>query len=243
MIVGAAFFVSIIIFPLATILFPYLPTEFQSVFELTNGKDFKERGTELRSAFESLGEKRKLVFVLLQFIQTFLAPIPGQLTAFLGGFLFGFWEGLFLTMLGVGIGVISAISFSRIFGIYLVKTLVPKKIISRFDYLLTNENIWAYFIIFLLPGMPDDAVCFVAGLTKIRVWKLVAVAVLGRLPGIIPLVFAGATSETSPIWTSIIVLLGAMIVLLSWFFDVELNRIAVRASESILNLLRNRFRM
>jgi uncharacterized membrane protein YdjX (TVP38/TMEM64 family) len=39
-------------------------------------------------------------------------------------------------------------------------------------------------VVFLVPGLPDDALCFVGGLTRIPVWQLVIVSVVGRFPGV-----------------------------------------------------------
>jgi uncharacterized membrane protein YdjX (TVP38/TMEM64 family) len=30
--------------------------------------------------------------------------------------------------------------------------------------------------------LPDDVLCFVGGLTRVRLWKLVAVSLVGRIP-------------------------------------------------------------
>ena len=43
----------------------------------------------------------------------------------------------------------------------------------------------------LLPALPDDLVCFVAGLTKIPIWKLMIASVVGRFPGMLVLSMVG----------------------------------------------------
>ena len=51
-----------------------------------------------------------------------------SITVGLGGFLFGFWHGLFLTMLGLAIGSFLAIGLSRFLRDYLVQKFVPENI-------------------------------------------------------------------------------------------------------------------
>ncbi|MBQ6113302.1 MAG: hypothetical protein IJL10_03465, partial [Synergistaceae bacterium] len=49
-----------------------------------------------------------------------------------------------------------------------------------------------FFMIFLLPALPDDAVCFLAGLTKLKILPLSLVCLLGRAPGMAVLSLTGA---------------------------------------------------
>ncbi len=49
-----------------------------------------------------------------------------------------------------------------------------------------------FFMIFLLPALPDDAVCFLAGLTKLKLLPLTLVSLLGRAPGMAVLSLTGA---------------------------------------------------
>jgi len=35
---------------------------------------------------------------------------------------------------------------------------------------------------FLVPGLPDDVICFAGGLTDIPLWQLIVLAVVGRAP-------------------------------------------------------------
>ena len=55
-------------------------------------------------------------------------------------------------------------------------------------------------MIFLLPALPDDAVCFIAGLTRLPLWRLLLVGLAGRLPGMAVLAYVGANLDvrTSP---------------------------------------------
>ncbi|EHK01873.1 hypothetical protein HRED_06602 [Candidatus Haloredivivus sp. G17] len=43
----------------------------------------------------------------------------------------------------------------------------------------------------MFPGFPDDALCFIAGLTNLNWKKLAFIASIGRLPGILMLTTTG----------------------------------------------------
>ena len=79
---------------------------------------------------------------------------------------FGLWKGLYLSMFGLAVGSLIAISASRLLGERLVRKFVPQPVLSKFDYLMTEGGITNFFMIFLLPALPDDAICFIAGLTR-----------------------------------------------------------------------------
>lgn len=234
-ILGLAIVLSVVFGVVLLLIEDFLPIRIQEILLLLLGGDWMNASLQFKSIYASFGDQGKLCFVLLQFAQTFLAPIPGQVTAFLGGYIFGFSEGLWLTMLGVTIGVFFSILSSRLFGRFIIERFVSQRLLDKFDYLLKSESLWDFFLIFLLPGFPDDAVCFVAGITRISIWKLIIIAVVGRLPGTIPLVLAGATVTTAPVWTNIVLSLGLIIALLGWLFDDEIRTRVNRLSIMIWN--------
>lgn len=139
-----------------------------------------------------LGEGSEWLFVAVQVLQVVIAPIPGQAAAFAGGFIFGFWKGWGLTTLGLVIGSFIAMVLARLLGISLVRKIVPDSIIQRFDKVISDGGYMTFFMIFLLPALPDDAVCFLAGLTKLKLFPLSLVCLLGRAPGMAVLSLTGA---------------------------------------------------
>lgn len=139
-----------------------------------------------------LGEGSEWLFVAVQVLQVVIAPIPGQAAAFAGGFIFGFWKGWGLTTLGLVIGSLIAMVLARLLGISLVRKIVPESIIRRFDKVISDGGYMTFFMIFLLPALPDDAVCFLAGLTKLKILPLSLVCLLGRAPGMAVLSLTGA---------------------------------------------------
>jgi uncharacterized membrane protein YdjX (TVP38/TMEM64 family) len=133
-----------------------------------------------------------IVFIAMQVAQVFFAPIPGQVTGFLGGYLFGTWLGTLYAMIGSAIGFTAIFALSRYFGRPLAELMVPKDVMKRFDYLSKTHGVAAFMLIFLLPAFPDDLICYLAGLTVIRLRTLIAVSLIGRLPGSLVLAMLGA---------------------------------------------------
>ena len=171
------------------------------------------------SELRKLGEGSEWLFILIQVLQVVIAPIPGQAAAFAGGFIFGFWKGWGLTTLGLVIGSFIAMSGARIFGFSLVRKIVPEKIIKQFDNVTTNGGYMTFFMIFLLPALPDDAVCFLAGLTKLKLLPLTIVSLIGRAPGMAVLSLTGA-GFASGFTLKVEILFAVMMVLsvILWLF-------------------------
>lgn len=169
-------------------------------------------------------------FFGLQVLQVVLAPIPGQLVAFAGGAVFGFWKGLAITMAGVEVGSLAAILLARRFGRPAVDRFVPASAAQKFSYLLNDRSGAGFFALFLLPAVPDDALCFLAGLTSVPLRRMMGLCLLGRLPGFAVLCFAGAGAGQGG-WAAPAVFVAAVSVgLAGWFFSDELVDLATRTS-------------
>lgn len=69
---------------------------------------------------------------------------------------------------------------------------VNKQTLERFDSAVEEHGTATLLVVFLVPGLPDDAVCFISGLTEIHIWKLLAIAIIGRFPGLLVANIAGA---------------------------------------------------
>ncbi|WP_267643358.1 TVP38/TMEM64 family protein [Haloarchaeobius amylolyticus] len=136
----------------------------------------------LREFIRGYGILAPVVLVLLQAVQVVAAPVPGQVLAIVAGYLFGVWWGTLYNMLGVTIGSAVAFWLSRRFGRGYVETIVDDDALAWFDAVSDEYARPTLFLLFLVPGLPDDVICFAGGLTKVPLWQLVVIAVVGRAP-------------------------------------------------------------
>jgi uncharacterized membrane protein YdjX (TVP38/TMEM64 family) len=200
---------------------PWLPVSWQETLTLLGEGEWVEARDKLREILEAPGLPIEIPFVALQTLQVIVAPIPGQVTGAIGGYLFGFWYGLTLTMLGLTIGSWIAMLLGRLMGVQVVRRFVPADTMAKLDELIARGGVWNFFVIYLLPGLPDDAVCFVAGLTRLSLWRLMAVMFVGRLPGMAVLTFVGTSAGEG--WNAgWIVFAAAMVVsFFLWLYSDE----------------------
>lgn len=151
----------------------------------------------LVKSVQSFGPFAPLLYIVFQIIQTVVAPIPGQIVGSVGGFLFGAW-GILWTTIGSLIGCWIVFALARKFGRPLLEKIFKKSIVAKFDFILEADGAsLILFAIFLLPGFPDDVVCYLAGLTKVPIPKLMLIVALGRLPTNIITNFIGAGINTN----------------------------------------------
>lgn len=148
----------------------------------------KER---LLGFLNSLGPIAFIGFILLQIAQVVAAPIPGEATGLIGGFLYGPFLGVLLSTIGLAAGSYIAFSLSRTFGRPLVDRLVDKAVMNRFDYLLHHKGAFLVFLLFLIPGFPKDYLCYILGLGHLSTKQFLLIGSAGRLFGTILLTLGG----------------------------------------------------
>jgi uncharacterized membrane protein YdjX (TVP38/TMEM64 family) len=135
-----------------------------------------------RAYVRGFGVWAPLAVIVLQALQIVLAPIPGQVLGAVAGYLFGPWWGTLYNMIGITVGSTAAFWLSRRFGRAYVERMVADDALATFDAFVERRGLASLFVLFLIPGLPDDALCFLGGLTPIPIRKLVVVAIVGRTP-------------------------------------------------------------
>jgi len=158
-----------------------------------------------------------LVLIGLSIGQTLVAPIPGQVINFVAGYLYGPWMGMVYSWLGLALGAGLAMLLARFAGRPLVERLVSARSLGQIDRLAAGKGLGFFFLFFLIPGLPDDLLCFVAGLTPLPLRVLWPMAAVARVPGLVAAVWLGASADQIPwpVWAGLTVL-GFVVLVLFW---------------------------
>jgi uncharacterized membrane protein YdjX (TVP38/TMEM64 family) len=139
-----------------------------------------------RAWIESYHAAAALVFVLVQCLQVVVFFIPGEVTQFAGGYVFGTWKGLLLSYLGITLGSVIAFLFARFFGRPAVTVFISHETLRKFDRLVYGKSgFWPMLVLFFLPGIPKDLLCYIAGLTPMPLATFVLISTIGRFPGVL----------------------------------------------------------
>ena len=173
----------------------------------------------IKSVLKAAGPLAPLVFILIQALQVVFAPIPGEATGFVGGYLFGVPLGLLYSTLGLTLGSVLDFLFARWLEEHYVKRWIPAEILQKFDFLMERQGALVSFILFLLPGFPKDYLCFILGLSRMPFKLFLLICVVGRLPGTLLLTLQGAKVYKGDYYSTLAILgvcLGLIVVLWYW---------------------------
>src|SRR5262245_31707259 len=102
----------------------------------------------LKHTLREWGILAPVIFIALQALQVILAPIPGEVTGLLGGYLFGQWVGLVYSTIGLTLGSVVAFAAGRWVGGHYVKSLVSREVWDRMGFIVEAEGAILCFIIY-----------------------------------------------------------------------------------------------
>jgi uncharacterized membrane protein YdjX (TVP38/TMEM64 family) len=187
---------------------------------------------QIKAFLKAAGPLAPLLFISIQALQVVLAPIPGEATGFLGGYLFGIPLGLAYSAVGLTLGSLAAFVLGRWLEKTFVTRIVSRETMSRFDFLMDHQGALVAFILFLIPGFPKDYLCFILGLSPMDLWVFLAICIIGRIPGTLMLTIQGAEVYHGHYWSTL-VLAGVCVLLagLAYYFRETLYTL-IRRLES-----------
>ena len=147
---------------------------------------------KLIAFIESFHPYDDLVFIVIQIFQVLIAgAIPAEISGVIGGYLYGPVLGTIYSTIGLSIGSWLAFILARVFGMPLVRRLLNPIILDKYDHFIEARGPLVCFILFLIPGFPKAALCYIIGLSQMNIWIFIAVSTVGRLFGTILLSLTG----------------------------------------------------
>lgn len=125
----------------------------------------------LRAFVGRFGVFAPVVFVLAGALEAVVPVIPGSGTVLSAPVLFGPVRGVLYAYLATVLGSIMVFAISRVLGRDLVVARVPARYLERYGVWLDHPKFTKWFALAIAaPLAPDDALCYLAGLTKMR-WR------------------------------------------------------------------------
>ncbi|MFB6233792.1 MAG: TVP38/TMEM64 family protein [Halopenitus sp.] len=146
----------------------------------------------VRQLLRGFGMITPIAFVGLQLVQIVLVPIPGQVIGLAGGYLFGPLWGIVYTMTGVWLGSYAAFWLARQFGRRYITSIFTTDVVDRYDATVSGLRTEGLTILVMVPGLPDDLICFVCGTSTITKRQFLFIIILGRTPAYVLAVLSGA---------------------------------------------------
>jgi uncharacterized membrane protein YdjX (TVP38/TMEM64 family) len=209
------------------------------VILLVLGFFFRETlGTHLKAIYRFVTDKERvagmirsfgifapLAFIAFQFLQVIFAPVPGEATGFIGGYIFGAGKGFLFSTIGLTLGSLANFLIGRYLGNHFIRRLVPEKTLKRFDTFLRHQGVIIVFSLFVLPGFPKDYLCLFLGLGNLSIKLFMLISTVGRMPGTMMLSLQGALLfERNYLWLTVLVIICLILVIPAYRYRETLYR-------------------
>lgn len=162
-------------------------------------------------------------------LQVFLAFIPGQALMVASGFLYGFWGGFLISWLSLVAGGEIAFILARRYGRSFAERWISPAILARWDQAARGQGIVFFAITLVMPLVPNDAMCYVAGLGRISRPRFSIANLLGRGVACTITSALGAFGGNIPAQGWIILILSFVLVGLVWTVLRNRNSVSVLA--------------
>lgn len=130
-------------------------------FQVVNDKEM------LREYLENAGVWTPLIYILFQFLQVIILPVPGIVSTAVGVAIFGALKATAYSLIGIYLGSITAFFIGRKWGGKAVVWIVGEESLTKWQKKLKGKDNLFLTLAFLLPLFPDDVLCFLAGLSSI----------------------------------------------------------------------------
>lgn len=143
-----------------------------------------------RQFIASFGYWAVLIFIIFQFLQVVVLPIPGIISVGAGVLLFGPLLSALYSCIGIIIGSLLAFYIGRRFGDKGVSILIGKNNLEKGLKLIEGKDKFLFTFMFLFPFFPDDLLCFLAGVTNINKKFFVIMIVFTRFISIFTSAFS-----------------------------------------------------
>ncbi len=159
-------------------------------------RDFLSQFDSFDEVVEFLRQYRQYsvpVYLAAEILQIMIFILPGQIFQFAAGYLFGFLPGLFYTFIGAVIGETITFFIARLLGSDAIHLMLGEEKFRHYTELLSSKK--AYIItllLYLIPGLPKDAICYAAGVSGIKFLPFLVISVIGRMPAMAGSILFGA---------------------------------------------------
>jgi len=172
----------------------------------------------ITASMEHAGIWGPIVLFILFVLQVFLAFIPGQALMIACGYLYGFWGGFVISWVSLVVGGEIAYLLARHYGRPFAEKWIAPSVLERWNKAAAGQGITFFALSLVMPLVPNDAMCYVAGLGTIRRIHFSIANALGRGLACVITSAAGAFGGSIS-WQGWVILVGIFVITgIAWHF-------------------------
>ena len=137
---------------------------------------------KLQALLEKIGILAPLLFVIVQAVQVVIPIMPGAIGCVFGVVFFGAFWGFVFNYIGICIGSVCAFLLARKYGMMFVQNMTGSKFYNKYQHFLEKENQFEkmFALLIFLPVAPDDFLCYLAGVSRMRRTRFTTIILLGK---------------------------------------------------------------
>lgn len=159
------------------------------------------------------GALAPIAMLAIVIAQVVVAILPGEPIELAAGYLFGFWGGTALCLLGALVGTLAVVALARAFGMRVVHLFFSQGQVESVPWLKDSTRLEALmFATLLVPGTPKDVLTYAAALTTCSWCKIAVITTIGRVPSVVSSTLAAGFAAEGD-WHLAAVVMGVTMVL------------------------------
>ena len=135
----------------------------------------------LRSIVDQTGIWGIGVFLVIEYFYIIFVPIFNTTIHLAAGYIFGGNLGWVLNFITTTAGLFTIILLVKKFGRPLIEKIVPRQIVNRYDKVARRFGPLALFIIYVLPGFPDDEMTYLIAASPVKFSRFILPVLLGNV--------------------------------------------------------------
>ncbi len=195
---------------------------------------FGSSAQSFEAFIEDYGWKGRFVALGIQFLQVFIALIPGEFVEVGLGLSFGFIEGTVICLVGVGLASALVFVLVKKWGVRLVELFVSREKINSLRFINSEKKLnTLVFVLFLIPGTPKDLLTYFVPLTKMKFSQFMFISMIARIPSVVSSTIGGDFFGNGKYLEGIIlfIITGCVSLLGIWLYKVILAKYQKRKEE------------
>jgi uncharacterized membrane protein YdjX (TVP38/TMEM64 family) len=121
------------------------------------------------------------IFFTICILQPILLPFPEAATVGAGSAVLGSLPAASISFVGTLSGIVIAYFIAKIGGQKLIRKLVKENHIKQYQHYVARNEISILLILFVIPILPDEIICFGAGISGVSFKKFFVIACVAKL--------------------------------------------------------------
>ncbi len=164
------------------------------------------------SEYNSIG---LIIYIICQVTQIILCFFPGQIIQIAGGYMFGFFKTLLVSVIGALIGTLITFYLAKVLGKNAIRLFCGEEKFEKYVRMMhTKRARVIIFLVYLIPGLPKDMMAYAAGVSDINVTEFTILSLIGRIPAMTVSILFGVCLYSSDYMSAILIAIAMLIIFL-----------------------------